>query len=442
METVLEIISILAQTGLCAYFVLSLSKILDNKKYTTSQIIITLLISLISTVSCSLIKGLFPFSNTILSWILMFINLKTFLKTTSVKASIIVISSFALLGISEMIILFISTAFFNEYAEVVVQNKYIYIILTILQLILSVISVNIIKLLFKKFTNLNHLINQITSKQLLALAILLCLCILPQLLFSIFNKYNYPWQILLLNAIQITTAAFVILIYFNTSVEKDKVQSDLVTSELHNKTMVGMVDGVRTLKHDYNNIMQALNGYIVTKNYDKLQEHINKVLKECNVVNTLSVIDPKIFNDPAIYGIVGAKYFLALGKDITMDLDIVTNIAEIQFSMPELSRILGILLDNAIEATSKLEQKKQYIRLEMKFDNRKCADIIRVINTYDTNINIDLESIYKKGVSSKKVKSGIGLWEVKKLISKVPNSQIYPTIEKDKFVQNIIIKKN
>ena len=109
-----------------------------------------------------------------------------------------------------------------------------------------------------------------------------------------------------------------------------------------------------------------------------------------------------------------------------MELDIVTNIAEIQFPMPELSRILGILLDNAIEATSKLEQDKQYIRLEMKFDNRKCADVIRVINTYDTSIDINLDEIYKKGVSSKKVKSGIGLWEVKKLIAKVPSAQIFP----------------
>ena len=78
----------------------------------------------------------------------------------------------------------------------------------------------------------------------------------------------------------------------------------------------------------------------------------------------------------------------------------------------------------------------------MKFDRKRNADIIRVINTYDTSINIDLESIYKKGVSSKKKKSGIGLWEVKKIISKQSNSQIYPTIEKDKFVQNIIIEKN
>ena len=79
--------------------------------------------------------------------------------------------------------------------------------------------------------------------------------------------------------------------------------------------------------------------------------------------------------------------------------------------------------------------------LEMKFNKRKNADFIRVINTYDTDIQINLEKIYEKGFSTKEVKSGIGLWEVKKLITKSRNSQVFATIEKDKFIQNIIIEK-
>ena len=108
--------------------------------------------------------------------------------------------------------------------------------------------------------------------------------------------------------------------------------------------------------------------------------------------------------------------------------------------MPDLSRILGILLDNAIEATSKLDNNK-YIKLEMRFDSKKYADVIRIYNTYDTSIQINTADIFKKGYSSKKVKSGIGLWEVQKLIKKSGNSQIFACIEKEKFVQNIIIEK-
>ena len=102
--------------------------------------------------------------------------------------------------------------------------------------------------------------------------------------------------------------------------------------------------------------------------------------------------------------------------------------------------LLGNILDNAMEATTKLE-KGRYIKLEMRFDNKKCADIIRVYNTYDTSININTKDVFKKGYSSKEVKSGIGLWEVKKLIDKSGNSQIYASIEKNQFIQNIIIEQ-
>lgn len=291
-----------------------------------------------------------------------------------------------------------------------------------------------------KITWLKSLLIAVLSMTYTAITEIICFFI-GMIIFKadVAELTNQPLISIALSLLQFILICIFLFVYLKKSVEHEKTQSDLFTSELHNKTLVGMVDGVRTLKHDYNNIMQALNGYVSTKQYDKLQNHINGVLEECNIVNSLAVIDPKIFNDPAIYGIVGSKFFLANEQNLPFEFDIVTNIAEIQFPMPDLSRILGILLDNAMEATKKA--KKPLIRLEMKFDKRKCADVIRVVNTYDTSINIDLEAIYKKGFSTKKVKSGIGLWEVKKLVSKVRNAQVYATIENDKFVQNLIIEK-
>ena len=100
--------------------------------------------------------------------------------------------------------------------------------------------------------------------------------------------------------------------------------------------------------------------------------------------------------------------------------------------------MFGILLDNAIEAT--LKSKNKYIKLEIHFDIKKNAHVIKIYNTYNNKENIDLTKIYDKGYSSKKVKSGIGLWEVKRMINSYNNSQIYATIENDFFIQNIIIE--
>ena len=77
----------------------------------------------------------------------------------------------------------------------------------------------------------------------------------------------------------------------------------------------------------------------------------------------------------------------------------------------------------------------------MRFNKKKCEDIIRVYNTYDQKVQINLQDIYEKGFSTKKVKSGIGLWEVKKIVTKNKHSQVFATIEHGKFVQNLIIER-
>lgn len=385
-------------------------------------------------------RNIYTFFNCIIIYPIVFLLSIFLLKLNALKSLTIVISNIILLIITELISAFTCMSIFKITSNTLLNNWIYTCIALVIQYTLFFAVIKIANMTLKNKIDFKYMLTSINKKSLITVLIILALCIFPQFIIYVINRYNYPIYFLILNSMQMIIICIVIFSSFKNSMEREKAQNDLITMTLHNKTMTGMVDGVRKLKHDYNNIMQALNGYVSTKQYDKLKEHIKSVLGECSDINTLSVITPKIFNDPAIYGIVGAKYFTATEKDIKFEFDITTNIAKINFSMPDLSRILGIILDNAIEATTKLENNR-YIKLEMRFDNKKCADVIRVYNTYDTSININTQDIFKKGYSSKEVKSGIGLWEVKKLIDKSKHSQIYASIEKDKFIQNIIIEK-
>lgn len=431
------ILNVLIQTIMYGYFIFCSAKVLTSLNFNKSQKILLLIGIFVAGSISQFLKKMVPGTNMLIYLLCLFIAIISTLRTNAFKTVLIVIITAVYFAIIELITIFIGKIFLKiNISSLTTQTSFI---LVTIQLFLSLIVTKILfAFLEKRYQNWESLKN-INSKQIIAFIISLIICVFPQMILFVINDYSYSPTLLIINCIQFIIVCIFIFSYLKKSIEHEKVQSDLFTSELHNKTLVGMVDGVRTLKHDYNNIMQALNGYVSTKQYDKLQEHINQVLKECNVVNNLSVIDPKIFNDPAIYGIVGSKFFIANKEDITFEFDVTTNIAQIQFPMPNLSRILGILLDNAIEATRKANSK--YVRLEFKYDKRKCADIIKVINTYDTNININLNEIYNKGFSTKEVKSGIGLWEVKKLVNKNKNSQIYATIENNKFVQNLIIEK-
>ena len=439
MGIILQLFSNIFQNIINAYCMTYFAEQLTKSKFSNFKKAIFLITMIISGIFVRYLKDINVLASIFLFALTAFLNLIFNLKIKLHFTILIELVVFLLFSISEVIVTSVLLSITSLSAENVSLNYTYSFIFSMIHITFICLILFITKYIVKHINNFEYIIKNITAKTLLKLLLILAVCVIPQLLIFAIYKYNYPPYFILINSIQMIFICIIIFTTMKKTVEKEKAESDLVTTKLHNNTMSGMIDGVKTLKHDYNNIMQALNGYVTTKQYDKLQEHINEVLKECNIVNTLGLIDPKVFNDPAIYGIVGAKYFLITKSNITMDLEIFTVVNEINFPMPELSRILGILLDNAFEATQKCNSP--YIKLEMRFDNRKCADIIRVINTYDTNINIDLENIYKKGFSSKKVKSGIGLWEVKKLISKVPHAQIYPTIEKDKFVQNIIVEK-
>lgn len=131
-------------------------------------------------------------------------------------------------------------------------------------IIIFILTKLVIDLLEKKST-LKELFNNITTKQIGIFLASLSIYVLPQLVLLNMKDYSYPLSFLIVNSLQFVGITLFLFIYLKRDVELEKTQNDLLTSELHNKTMVGMVDGVRTLKHDYNNIMQALNRICINK---------------------------------------------------------------------------------------------------------------------------------------------------------------------------------
>jgi len=431
---IIQILNTLIQNVFASYYFISLS---DCKKNSKSKFIITLISTLIITNLTDIIniKQYGTLLNTIVLAMSFILLIKFMININLLKSILIVISYYILMSISEVVSFYTLNLLLDLSLDNILNISTNFILLIILQHIIALILV----IIFNIFITKKYKVSKLNLKNLKLLLFMIIGYILPQIVVFSFANYSYPLPLMIINILQIILVSILIFSYFKRIIREDQIETELNTAELHNKTLIEIVDGVRTLKHDYGNIVQALNGYVITKQYEQLDEYVNSLLKEFDNVNNVSSIDPKIFNEPAIYGVVGAKYFFATENDITFELDITSNIKEINFPKPELSRIFGILLDNAIEATQKAKEK--YIKLEIYFDEKKYANIIRIINTYDTSINIDLSNIYEKGISSKKIKSGIGLWEVKKLIKRNKNSQIYATIEKDKFVQNMIIEK-
>ena len=102
----------------------------------------------------------------------------------------------------------------------------------------------------------------------------------------------------------------------------------------------------------------------------------------------------------------------------------------------EFTRMLGILLDNAIEAASECDEK--ILNIIFRRDSKNSVDIIKIENTYkDKNVNI--ENIFNKGISGKENHTGLGLWEVKQILKKNNNLNLHTTKNEQFFIQQLEI---
>ena len=102
----------------------------------------------------------------------------------------------------------------------------------------------------------------------------------------------------------------------------------------------------------------------------------------------------------------------------------------------EFTRILGILLDNAIEASSECSEK--IINITIRNEENKHRQVLIISNTYP-NKDVDTEKIYEKAYTTKPNNTGLGLWEVRKILNKNNNLNLFTTKNSEFFTQQLEI---
>ena len=217
----------------------------------------------------------------------------------------------------------------------------------------------------------------------------------------------------------------------------EQTAKDLETEKIYNKTLSILHDNIRCFKHDFNNIVQVIGGYIDLNDMNGLNKYYQSLLKECKLNNNLNLLNPQTINTPSIYSLLNNKYYQALQYGITMNFEIFSDLSTINFNIYEFTRILGILLDNAIEAAKETTEK--IIEIQFKSDSKKQLFIIE--NSCADN-NISTTKIFEKGYSTKKNNSGIGLWKVHNILSKNTNIDLFTTVKNNKFKQELSVFYN
>lgn len=223
---------------------------------------------------------------------------------------------------------------------------------------------------------------------------------------------------------------------FTTTQKLVTTTQKLESAEEYNKTLHILHDSVRGFKHDFDNIVTTIGGYIKTNDMAGLEKYYSQLQEDCSKVNNLYVLNPDIINNPGIYNLLTTKYNEADEKGIKVNLTFLLDLNNLNMKIYEFARILGILLDNAIDAASECDKK--LINISFRNDSRNNRNIILIENTYNDK-NVDLDNIFKKGVTGKANHTGLGLWEIRQIINKNNNINLYTTKDKQYFSQQLEI---
>lgn len=375
---------------------------------------------------------------TIVNMTSMLILIMFIFKTNFIKGLFSIFVPIFIISALELIIFKVYLKIFNlDYESLMnipfyrfISTLSIYLVLFLIYKLVKYVKFNINIDVLSKKNKILYIVNAILG-----------LCVIATQLYLIsYYSDTLPVLITLISIIGLAGYFFLSLYSMLNVAKLELTTRDLEVQQWHNKELQDMHDNLRTFKHDFNNIIQSIGGYLDKYDMEGLRKYYKGLLADCKIIVNLAALDPNVINSPSIYNILSSKYYKANENGITMNIESFLNLTEIEDNMKiyEFIRMFGILLDNAIEAAKECEKKEINVYFRKELNRHRLVVIVE--NTY-TNKDVDIDKIYEKNYTSKNDKEnhGLGLYEVRKILSRNNNLNLFTTKNSEYFKQQLEI---
>ena len=396
------------------------------------KLIYVILVSILGILSRLFIPN--PF-NVLINLLVMFLSIKFIFKPSILRSISCLIIPFAIEILLESIFSKIYFSFLNiDYLvgatiplHRLIGTLAVYLIMFLLYLLIKYLKVNIFKF---------EILDKKKKKLLVCNAILGIALICSQLYTTYFYSSVLPFYIVLLNLIGLIT--FILLSFYTllTIAKLESTSMSLEESQLYNKTLQMLQDNTRAFRHDFSNIVQGMAGFIDKNDMEGLKKYYSQLVEDIQHTNNLTTLSPEVVNNPAIYNVLATKYHKADQLGIKINLEAFLNMNDLHIKIYEFTRVLGILMDNAIEAAKECDEK--IINVVFRKDSKRHMQLLIVENTY-TNKDVNTDKIFEKGYSTKQGNTGLGLWEVRQILKKNNNLNLFTTKNDEFFTQQFEI---
>lgn len=364
----------------------------------------------------------------------MFISIELLYKT-SLRLSMLMALYIQIINIiSELVFSILLILLFDfrigEYTSLQILSANIFV---------SVFSVLLIKTKICKniFKNLVDVTSKIRLRTLLVMA--LSIIIITNMYLAI-TYYSYdPLYYIVINTLSIYIV--MLITYFLAKKENDyiKVSNKYNIMLKSLKEYETMLDQYRISNHENKNQLLTVrnmlpDGDIETRNYiDKIVQ--NNLKDNNNIMIKVSKIP-----SGGLKGLIYSKLLVMKEKKINYSLNISRGVSTIDLIklddnvVLDICKIIGVYLDNSIEAVEGLNEKSISIEMYMQDENL----IIRISNNYEGLL--DINKIDEKGYTSKGSGHGYGLPLTKELINNNSRLSNNKSISGNIFSQELVIK--
>lgn len=359
----------------------------------------------------------------LLSVILNIVLFKVNMKTALFYTTLIFIVGIACELFTTGFFLFLNISNYNELYNL---NSF--------QMLFTTVNTMLILLFFrflkktKKLSSLNNIIKK--NDHINLIAFILFVLLSSSLMLYSYDFYNSKTFLTVLITL-IIIIAFLTTLIINSRKEDNLLARNKFLLE-RNKYFETVCEDYHILKHNLINDLLAIETIGNNNVKTLVRKKIKKYNKDDEPITAVKGI-PK-----HLEGLLHLKTLNAKMKGISCH--IVSNVKtkfldDVNMNIYEnICDALSILLDNAFEAAEECQEKFVYI--EIKETKNRLE--INIMNPF--NHQVDLDAIGTKNYSTKKQKSGIGLYFLNKFVNK-KNVSIKRKIINEIFISTIIVKK-
>ncbi len=363
-----------------------------------------------------------------------------FITTNRIQSIIVMILSYLFNVLWNNIVTVLIWIFLHIDVAILQNNPYYYLALILFTIVSDFFICKFLLYIFQRFWYQLNLV-QLPKGTIF----FICLQLMLTLLLFVINisegqQVGYSPKVIYFNTFVFCAYFFISLWAIIRSIqiykkdaEMQMKQESFQALQQYTAQVESLYNSLRSFKHDYSNILLTLYEYIDTRDMDGLTSYFTR-----NILPLTKQLDPQNahitrlsnLNIVELKSMVTAKIIYAQEMGIDVSVEINQPLDRVNMDIIDLVRILGIFLDNAIEAALETDiPKMSFVIIQEDKET-----VFFMTNSFIDH-HLQISELSRAGTSSKGSNRGIGLYNVAQIISHYDNLFLDTHTQGDTFIQ-------